>query len=528
MDSLAGAGDLAVLRDRAAALAETLGSAAASATTVGQERAILRMFGVTGIDRAGRPLAAEVVDRYNGTDRARLAGGITLPFAIAAAEYGLEAHDLAIEVAAGTVDLGVEAELLAQPDRRAAAVAHATRLARLGLDRIDANRFARRELLGMLGDPARPWIGGVLEEPAIIDAVDEAGALIDAGVEVLVVEVPPGRELAARNARRSIPYQPWRPGAASRGGLEAHDTAARPVPTGSHRALGVLRRSVDEAGARRRTYIRLATVAPALAAPDQAVVSAFERIDVVVADPMREVITAQVDPARALADHAFANRLHERAGTSVVIPAGPLVVALDLEAGVPADPATLCGRALALQLLAVALARRNGLPAASISVGAMPDWLAEERDAPARAAAEIALRRALLPDHGLAFLEPALDADRASVWSAIVGALMADAGPVDLVLSRAGRNLPARVRLVRAAAAVAAGLAAVRFAPELRGLALEHAAGAVRAAEATLRELEATGWRTLVALAATDEDGAGPDLVVPRTEPFDPLAVAPA
>ena len=52
------------LRARATAIASAWGATAATFTTVGQERAILRLFGVGGLDRAGRPLAAEVVDRY--------------------------------------------------------------------------------------------------------------------------------------------------------------------------------------------------------------------------------------------------------------------------------------------------------------------------------------------------------------------------------------------------------------------------------------------------------------------------------
>ena len=530
MRTLPGIDDLAALADRATALAGSLGPAAAASTSVGQERAILRMFGVTGIDRAGRPLAAEVIGRYMGTDPTRLAGGIALPFAMAAAEYDLEAHELALEVAAGNVDLATEAELLVQPERRATAVAHATRLGRIGLDRIDANRFARRELLALLGDPPRPWIGGGLAEPAIVDAVEEAGGLVDAGVEVVLVDTPPGRELADRLARRSITLEPWRPSPTSRSGLEAPDSAGRPVPTGSHRALGVLRRAVDEAGARRRGYVRLATDAPALAAPDQAVISAFERIDLVVADPMREIVIGQVDPLRALADHAFGHRLHARAGTVVVIPAGPLVVAPDLEAGHPSDPATLCGRSLALQLVAVALALRDGLPAASISIGALPDWLVDERAAPARAAAEVALRRALLPAHGLAFLEPSLDGDRATAWSALVAALLADAGPVDLILARPGRSLPSRIRATRAAAAASAGLSEVLEPSALRGLALEHASGAVRAADATLAQIESGAWRALVtSMAHAEEGGLGADAVATRTERFDPLeGTAPA
>ena len=310
------------LRERATAIASSWGAAAAARTTVGQERAILRMFGVGGLDRDGHPLASTIVDRYLAMDRRRLAGGIALPFTMAMAEYDLSVHQLALEVADGNVDLGLEAELLAEPDRRAAAVAGAEALARAALDRVDANRIARRELLGLLGDPRRPWVGVAVVSPAIVDALDEVRAAIDAGIELIRVEVPPTRELAESMARLGSSVASWRAAPSSRGGLDAPDPHGQPVPTGSQRALGVLRRFVDEAGARQRGYVRILTDAQALAAPDQAVVAAFERIDAVVADPMREIVTGRVDPDRAFADHVFAHRLLARAGTRVLVPAG--------------------------------------------------------------------------------------------------------------------------------------------------------------------------------------------------------------
>jgi hypothetical protein len=256
------------------------------------------------------------------------------------------------------------------------------------------------------------------------------------------------------------------------------------------------------------------------------VVAAFERIDVVVAEPMREILTGRVDPDRAIADHVFAHRVLARAGTRVLVPAGPLVVAPDLATGIPSDPATRSGRALALQLLAAALARRDGLPATAITVSALPDWVTDEPDAPARAAAEVALRRALLPDHGLAFVEPPLREDAAVTWQAIVAALLPDAGLVDAIVRRPGASLPARARQTRAAASVAAGLAGSRVALRLAGLAAEHAQAAVRAATATLAALEDSGWRSLVDQPlGFDEARLGADAVAERTEAFDPLAV---
>jgi D-Lysine 5,6-aminomutase TIM-barrel domain of alpha subunit len=513
------------LRARASAIASAWGATAAGFTTVGQERAILRLFGVAGVDRAGRPLAAEVVERYITPDPRRLAGGIALPFAMAMAEYDLAPQELALEVAARNVDLGLEAELLAEPDRRAVAVADAVALARSALERVDANRTARTELLSLLGDPPRPWIGVSLASPAIVDAQEEAARAIDEGAELVRVDVPPSRELSDLMSSAGRAVDGWRAGPSSRGGLDAHDPGAQPIPTGSQRALHVLRRFVDEAGARRRGYVRLMTDARPLAAPDQAVVAAFERIDIVVADPMREVVTGRVDPDRALADHVFAHRLLARAGTRILVPAGPLLVAPDLASGVPSDPATRAGRALAMQLLAVALAVRDGLPASSVMVGAFPDWIGDESGAPARAAAEVALRRALLPDHPLAFVAPPAGGEAgATEWHALVAALLPDAGAVDVVLRGPAGDPGPSIGLTRAAAAVAMGLRHVRSAPVLRGAALDHADRAVAAAAATLAALEEQGWRAVVDQPLGVGSGAlGAEAVIERSGAFDPL-----
>jgi len=176
-------GPLDRLLERAETLAGAWGARARASTTVGQERAMLRLFGVSGLDRSGRPLAGAAVDRWLSSAHDGLGGGIALPFAMGMAEYDLTPHELALEVAAGNVDLGLEAALLAESDRRAVAVAGATALSRAALDRIDANRTARRELLAVLGDPPRPWLGAALAAPAIVDALDEARIAIDRAID---------------------------------------------------------------------------------------------------------------------------------------------------------------------------------------------------------------------------------------------------------------------------------------------------------------------------------------------------------
>jgi hypothetical protein len=202
---------------------------------------------------------------------------------------------------------------------------------------------------------------------------------------------------------------------------------------------------------------------PALGAPEGAVVAAFERIDVIASDAMAEIVADGVEPDRALADHAFAHRLAKRAGSAIMVGPGPLVVAPDLTAGLPSDPATRAGRALALQVLGVALARTDGLAPDQIIIGAMPPWVTDESAPAARAIAEVAVRRAVLPATRSGFVEPAGSPDRTGVWPYLQSAAAVHAGDTALVLRTADGHpdaVAASIRATRAASAVAADVAA--------------------------------------------------------------------
>lgn len=487
---------------------------------------MLRLFGVQGLDSHGRPLAGEVVDRYVGRDPTRLASGIALPFAMALLEYDVPPQQLALDIASGAIDLALEAELLRERDRRQVAEDEARRHAAAAVARIDANRTARLELVGLLGDAPRPWIGTTLIEPGIERAITEATARMDDGVDLIRVEVPVGRELAMLLTDAGVDLPDWPP-------PEAFDREDRrrvdedPPPTGSQRGLAELRRVLDEVAAGRRGYVRLATASPALAAPEQSVVASFERVDVVEADPIAEIVAGSVDPDRALADHAFAHRLLRRAGTTVLVGAGPLVVAPDLASGVPSDPATRAGRALALQLVGVALARGDRLPAEQIIVGAIPPWLLEESAPAARAAAEVALRRALLPDHPLGFEEPAALPDRAETWPFVLSGVLPPGMTAALVLRNpVAGSMRSLVHAGRAAVTVGGALAVTFGERRLEGAALDHARGVVAAAIKTLERLGEVGWRSVLgdAPGGGERLRIGADAVTERSESFDPLA----
>jgi hypothetical protein len=516
-------GPLDRLTERAETLAGAWAGRARVSTTVGRERALLRMFGVSGLDAADRPLAWAAVDRYMAGGRGRLAGGIVLPFAMGLVEYDIDPQRLALDIASGAVDLGLEADLLNEPDRRALAEEEARRLAAAATDRIDANRTARRELIDLLGESARPWLGATIGDLEIAGALTSAEHVVRAGAELVQIQVPIGRELVDRLRDAGLHAPVWEPGEETSAAAESD---VELMPTGSQRALRILRRHLDELAAERRHYVRVAAVPPPLGAPESAVVAAFERLDIVQSDPLAEIVGGRVAPDRALADHAFAHGLLARAGVTVALSAGPLVVGPDLARGVPSDPATRAGRALAIQLLSVMIARGNGVTRDHLLVGAMPAWLIGERAPIVQGAAEVALRRALFPDLSLLFEEPATE-DRVSAetWAAIVAAVAPAGRATGVILRRPRPDAAPGLAASRAAAAVTAGLVSSFDKRVLIGPGAEHARATATAALATVDRLANEGWGSVLGEGPgrLDAGGAQGDAIAERSDAFDPF-----
>lgn len=509
--------------DRLALLVETqaarFAAQASSMVSAGRERAVLRSFGVSGIDREGRPLAAEVVDRYVARRPDRLADGIGLPFALALEEYDSSPQDLALDIAAGRIDLGAEAALLADPGIRTRAESRLAGLVTTAGDRIDANRIARAELRRLLSEPSRPWLGVDLREPEAARAIAEADQYVRQGADLVRVEVPAGRELASGLGALGRPVAGWLP---SGGRSSAAADAAEPAPAGSQRGLAKLRDGLDRLAVSHGTYLRLAVAPAALAGPEGALVAAVERADLVDLDPMADIVDLGVDPVRAMADLAAVASMCGRADLPLLIGPGPLVVGPELAAGTPSDPAVRSGRAFGLQSLAVRVLGRLGLDSELILVGGLPPWICGEPDGAARAAADLAVRSRALAATGLALVDPG-DPDTPR-WAAIVGAL-GPARRTGLLRVRNGEGFATLAAQLRAGADVAAELDGRADRGPLAGVAADHAVGMVAAAVELLGWLAEDGWPRV--LGGDPSGGAawlGSEALAPRTVTSDATA----
>ena len=63
----------------------------------------------------------------------------------------------------------------------------------------------------MLGEADRPWLGVTLREPEVEAALEEAANLIAAGIDLIRIEIPIGRELADRLTNAGLDVPIWQP-----------------------------------------------------------------------------------------------------------------------------------------------------------------------------------------------------------------------------------------------------------------------------------------------------------------------------
>ena len=483
------------LRSAAAAVGAALAGRARERTSPACERAILRMCGVSGLSTASRPLALDVVEHLAAGRSDLLAHGVALPFAVAANEYDLEPQQLALEIADGHVDLGMETPLLDEPARRAAASRTFAAWIEAAWERFEVTRTARGELIQAFGDARKPWLASELRPFDAEHASGDAAALVPAGCDVLRVRVPPDGELR-RDMSEVTDEAEWPVGTDA------------PAPAGSQRGLARLRRELDETAARHGRYVRLATRRVGLAAPEQAVVAGFERVDVVFSDPMDAIFEIGVDADRALADHAFAQRILVRAGSTLVLGAGPLA-SPELASGQSLDAATRAGRALALQALSVAFALDNGIPADRLALGAVPAAALGGAGAGPRAVAEVALRQLLFPRQRLVVDEQMFEGIDASLPGALVSWAGAGASIGCIVSTAPVPHFATAVGHLRGAMDAASWLLEGREIGELRGAALEHGRATLDAALRAVRTLAVSGPQAFVAPGARSIGGAG-------------------
>ncbi len=343
-------------------------------STVAIERTVLRLFGVEGATDGEVPLCNVCVDQLQVAGR--LTAGIAQPFCAAMLATGLQPTELALEVAAGRLDLAS----FAGPHAPDPAVLQLGRtLANGGLDRIAAQRQQRDAFQARLGCGVQPLRYVIVASGNIYEDVVQARVAARQGADIIAVIRSTGQSL--------LDYVPEGATTEGFGGTFATQDNFR-----------LMRAALDEVGEELGRYIRLCNYASGLCMPEIACMGAFERLDMMLNDALYGILFRDINMQRTLCDQRVSRRLSALAG--LVINTGEdnyLTTADAIEAAHTVVASTLINEALA---------RAAGLETGQLGLGHAMEVNPLIENSLSYELAQAMLIRTLFPGAPLKFMPP--------------------------------------------------------------------------------------------------------------------------
>jgi beta-lysine 5,6-aminomutase alpha subunit len=260
-------------------------------TTTTVERAVLRLYGVDGVDADEVPLPNRVVEVIQhagllGLGAARLVG--------AACEQGAcSAQEAAEAIVAGRLKPSDLAKVDA--DR---ALARAGALTEPGLDLIRAQRSRRVGFARRLGMAHGLQLYLIVATGNIHEDVGQAQAAARQGADIIAVIRTTGQSL--------LDYVPYGATTEGYGGTYATQENFR-----------IMRAALDEVSEQVGRYVQLVNYASGLCMPEISAMGAFERLDMLLNDSMYGILFRDINPVRTFVDQAFSRSINAFAGAVI-------------------------------------------------------------------------------------------------------------------------------------------------------------------------------------------------------------------
>lgn len=252
-------------------------------TTVSVERAVVRLFGVDGVDDEGIPLPNVVVD--NILRAGELGRGAAFWIANAMACYGKSAQEIAESVAHGEIDL------TRVPVQREESIEKIIReLSQEAFQKIRFNNKVRREYIERLGLGKEPYLYVIVATGNIYEDVIQAKAAAKQGADIIAVIRTTGQSL--------LDYVPYGATTEGFGGTYATQENFR-----------IMRKALDEVSEEVGRYIRLTNYSSGLCMPEIAAIAALERLDVLLNDAMYGILFRDINMQRTFVDQFFSRML---------------------------------------------------------------------------------------------------------------------------------------------------------------------------------------------------------------------------
>jgi len=260
-------------------------------TTTTVERAVLRLYGIDGVDDDEVPLPNRVIEEVQragllGLGAARLIGAACLQGA-AGPQEAAEA------IVAGTLKPAALAKVAA--DR---ASARALELTAPGLARIRAQRGRRVELAKTLGMAHGLQLYLIVATGNIHEDVGQAQAAARQGADIIAVIRTTGQSL--------LDYVPYGATTEGYGGTYATQENFR-----------IMRAALDDVSEQVGRYVQLVNYASGLCMPEISAMGALERLDMLLNDSMYGILFRDINPVRTFVDQAFSRSINAFAGAVI-------------------------------------------------------------------------------------------------------------------------------------------------------------------------------------------------------------------
>lgn len=338
-------------------------------STIGIERAVLRLLGVDGADGDGVPFVNRFVDSL--IERGVLQDGAAYALACTAHEL-----DCSVDEAVITVINGDGVRQCADPS---AAHNWLGQEAEKTNSRIQAVRDCRREMLRSYPCGAEPWRYVIVATGNIFEDIPQAQLAAEQGAQIIAV--------IRSTAQSLLEHIPEGPTTEGYGGTFATQANFR-----------LMRAALDETSRKLGRYVRLTNYASGLCMAEMAALGARERLDMMLSDSMYGILFRDINMQRTLLDQRAARRIQGECG--IIINTGEDNYLTTTDAKLAAHTV------LASQFINEAFAHEANLPDELIGLGHAFEMNPAEENGLLLEIADALLSRHCFPDAPLKYMPP--------------------------------------------------------------------------------------------------------------------------
>ncbi|NMB06797.1 MAG: D-lysine 5,6-aminomutase subunit alpha [Tissierellia bacterium] len=275
-------------RNAAQTIAEDIQNFIDKHTTTTTERTVARLLGIDGVDEIDKPLPNVLID--NIIEGGGLEQGAAYWIGNAMVHTGDSPQVIAEKVARGEIDITrLPAGNIEEIEEKINEIAKET------VDKIQANKNKRDELISTLGEGKQPYIYVIVATGNIYEDIVQAQAAARQGADVIAVIRTTGQSL--------LDYVPY--GATTEGFGGTYATQEN---------FKLMRAALDEVGEEVGRYIRLCNYCSGLCMPEIAAMGALERLDMMLNDALYGILFRDINMQRTLVDQYFSRVINGFAG----------------------------------------------------------------------------------------------------------------------------------------------------------------------------------------------------------------------